>query len=121
MATANIYFDRGRFDDADYHYTLLRREYPRSELQFEAHLLGLQAKLRKYQGEDYDGTPLEEAKTLVKQLRSQFAGRLSTKKRSGCARSKASSIRKSPRATTAWPSTTTARSTTAPPGITTPR
>ena len=27
-------------------------------------------------GEDYDGTPLEEAKTLVKQLRSQFAGRL---------------------------------------------
>ena len=60
---------RGRFDDADYHYTLLRREYPRSELQFEAHLLGLQAKLRKYQGADYDGTPLEEAKTLVKQLR----------------------------------------------------
>ncbi|HEX4414108.1 MAG TPA: hypothetical protein VH107_10810, partial [Lacipirellulaceae bacterium] len=48
-----------------------------SELQFEAHLLGLQAKLRKYQGQDYDGTPLEEAKTLVKQLNSQFSGRLS--------------------------------------------
>ncbi|HEX2477097.1 MAG TPA: outer membrane protein assembly factor BamD, partial [Lacipirellulaceae bacterium] len=77
MATANIYFQRGRYDDADYHYTLLRREYPRSELQFEAHLLGLQAKLRKYQGADYDGTPLEEAKTLVKQLRIQFSGRLS--------------------------------------------
>jgi TolA-binding protein len=78
MATANIHFQRGRYDDADYHYTLLRREYPRSELQFEAHLLGLQAKLRKYQGEDYDGTPLEEAKTLVKQLRIQFSGRLSS-------------------------------------------
>ena len=77
MATANIYFARGRFEDADYHYKLLRREYPRSELQFEAHLLGLQALLRKYQGEDYDGTPLEEAKTLVKQLNSQFSGRLS--------------------------------------------
>jgi TolA-binding protein len=76
MATANIYFERGRYEDADYHYTLLRREYPRSELQYEAHLLGLQAKLRKYQGEDYDGAPLEEAKTLVKQLRMQFAGRL---------------------------------------------
>ena len=37
MATANIYFRRGRYDDADYHYTLLRKEYPRSELQFEAH------------------------------------------------------------------------------------
>jgi TolA-binding protein len=77
MATANNYFARGRFEDADYNYTLLRREYPRSELQFEAHLLGLQAKLRKYQGEDYDGTPIEEAKVLVKQLNSQFAGRLS--------------------------------------------
>ena len=77
MATANIYFRRGRYDDADYHYTLLRTQYPRSELQFEAHLLGLQAKLRKYQGADYDGSPLEEAKQLVKQLRMQFAGRLS--------------------------------------------
>jgi TolA-binding protein len=81
MATANIYFQRGRYDDADYHYTLLRREYPRSELQFEAHLLGLQAKLRKYQGADYDGSPLEEAKTLVKQLGMQFAGRLSTEEK----------------------------------------
>jgi outer membrane protein assembly factor BamD (BamD/ComL family) len=76
MATANIYFERHRYEDADYHYTLLRREYPRSEWQYEAHLLGLQAKLRKYQGEDYDGTPLEEAKTVVKQLRQQFASRL---------------------------------------------
>jgi TolA-binding protein len=76
MATANIYFERRRFDDADYHYTLLRTEYPQSEWQYEAHLLGLQAKLRKYQGEDYDGTPLEESKKLVKQLRVQFASRL---------------------------------------------
>jgi TolA-binding protein len=81
MATANIYFTRGRFDDADYHYTLLRKEYPRSELQFEAHLLGLQAKLRKYQGENYDGTPLEEAKVLVKNLNSQFSGRLSSEEK----------------------------------------
>jgi TolA-binding protein len=76
MATANIYFRRGRYDDADYHYTLLRREYPKSEFQFEAHILGLQAKLRKYQGPDYDGTPIEEADKLVKQIRRQFAGRL---------------------------------------------
>jgi len=81
MATANIYFRRGKFDDADYHYTLLRREYPKSEFQFEAHLLGLQAKMRKYQGADYDGTPLEEAQDLVKQLRVQFAGRLSTEEK----------------------------------------
>ena len=77
MATAGIYFRRHQYQDADYHYTLLRREYPRSEFQFEAHLLGLQTKLRKYKGPDYDGAPLEEAKKLVKQIRTQFAGRLS--------------------------------------------
>jgi outer membrane protein assembly factor BamD (BamD/ComL family) len=81
MATANIYFRRGRFDDADHHYSLLRREYPRSELQFEAHLLGLQSKLRKYQGPDYDAAPLEEAKDLVVQIRRQFTGRLSPDER----------------------------------------
>lgn len=81
MAVANIHFARGHFDDADYNYTLLRKEYPQSELQYEAHLLGLQAKLRKYQGEDYDGTPLEEAKLIVKQLRTNFSGRLPTEEK----------------------------------------
>ena len=76
MATADIYFREGKYEDADYHYTLLRHEYPRSEFQFEAHLLGLQSKLRKYQGEDYDGTPLEEAQQLVTQLRRNFNNRL---------------------------------------------
>ena len=79
--TAGIYFREGKYEDADYHYTLLRREYPRSEFQFEAHLLGLQSKLRKYQGDDYDGTPLEEAQQLVKQLRTNFAGQLSAEER----------------------------------------
>jgi outer membrane protein assembly factor BamD (BamD/ComL family) len=81
MAEAGIYFRHGEFEDADYNYTLLRREYPRSKHQFEAHLLGLQAKLRKYQGCDYDGTPLEEAQVLVKQLRTNFAGQLSAEER----------------------------------------
>ncbi|MEM8865825.1 MAG: outer membrane protein assembly factor BamD [Planctomycetota bacterium] len=76
MATAGIHFRRENFNDADYQYSLLRQEYPRSEHQFEAHILGLQAKLRKYLGPDYDGTPLEEAKVLMKQIRTQFAGRL---------------------------------------------
>ena len=81
MATAGIYFREGKYEDADYHYTLLRREYPRSEFQFEAHLLGLQSKLRKYQGEDYDGTPLEEAQQLVTQLRRNFNNQLSPEER----------------------------------------
>ena len=81
MATANSYFVRNRYNDADFNYEQIRREYPRSEHQFEAHILGLQCKIRKYQGPDYDGTPLIEAKKLVKQLKQQFAGRLSGEER----------------------------------------
>lgn len=81
MAMAGIYFRTDRFGDADHYYELLRQQYPRSEFQFEAHLLGLQAKLQKYQGPDYDGKPLEEAKVLAKQLRTQFAGRLTLEER----------------------------------------
>ena len=81
MATANSYFLRGRYNDADYQYGLIRSEYPRSEHQYEAHILGLQCKLRKYQGPDYDGTPLDEAKKLAKQLQVQFAGELSEEER----------------------------------------
>jgi outer membrane protein assembly factor BamD (BamD/ComL family) len=76
MATANSYFRRGRYNDADYHYDLLRKEYPRSDHQGNAHILGLQCKIRKYQGPDYDGKPLEEAKQLIRQQRMQFAAEL---------------------------------------------
>ncbi|MEO0531243.1 MAG: tetratricopeptide repeat protein [Planctomycetota bacterium] len=81
MATAGIHFRRNRFSDADYHYTLLRQEYPRSEHQFEAHVLGLQAKMRRYQGADYDGSVLEEAKRLEELTRINFSGRLNDEER----------------------------------------
>jgi TolA-binding protein len=81
MATAGIYFRRARFHDADYHYTLLRNEYPRSEHQFDAHVLGLQSILRKYQGADYDGQPLAEAKKLESRIRANFSGNLSQEER----------------------------------------
>lgn len=81
MAIAGIHFRGGRYGDADHYYTLLRQQYPRSDFQFEAHLLGLQSKMRKYQGPDYDGAPLEEAKVLAGQLRTQFAGQLTADER----------------------------------------
>lgn len=81
MATAGIHFRRRRFSDADYHYTLLREEYPRSEHQFEAHVLGLQAKLQRYHGPDYDGTPLREAERLEERTRINFSGRLTEEER----------------------------------------
>jgi TolA-binding protein len=76
MAMGNSYFLRGRYNDADAQYELLRKEYPRSDHQYDSHILGLQCKLRKYQGPSYDGTPLEEAQVLVKQLKVQFNGQL---------------------------------------------
>jgi len=72
MATATAYFTNGHYDDADYHFGLVRTEYPQSEHQFGAHLLGLQTKLRRYQGPDYDGTVLDEAEKLAEQLLRQF-------------------------------------------------
>ena len=81
MTTANSFFLRGRYNDADYHYRTLREEYPQSEHQFEAHILGLQCKLRIYQGPNYDGGPLEDAKKLVKQIKQQFGAELSAEER----------------------------------------
>jgi outer membrane protein assembly factor BamD (BamD/ComL family) len=76
MATANSYFIKGRWDDADYHYGLIRSEYPRSEFQYQAHLLGLRCKLLNYQGPDYDGKPLDEAEEVATQLLTQFSSEL---------------------------------------------
>ncbi len=72
MATANTYFRKGRYEDAAYHYDVVRKEYPRSEHQPRAHLLGIQSKLQMYQGHLYDGTPLKEADELAEQALSQF-------------------------------------------------
>jgi outer membrane protein assembly factor BamD (BamD/ComL family) len=72
MATANHYFLKGRWDDADYHYGLLRSEFPKSEHQFQAHLLGLRCKLLRYQGPAYEGSPLDESEDLATQLLTQF-------------------------------------------------
>jgi outer membrane protein assembly factor BamD (BamD/ComL family) len=76
MATANAHFGRGRYEDASYYYDLLRKEYPHSEHQVRAHVLGLQSKLQVYQGELYDGTPLVEADEIAKQTLTQFRNQL---------------------------------------------
>jgi outer membrane protein assembly factor BamD (BamD/ComL family) len=72
MATANAYFLKGRWDDADYHYGLLRSEFPKSEHQYQSHLLGLRCKLLRYQGPGYEGSQLDEAEDLATQLLTQF-------------------------------------------------
>jgi outer membrane protein assembly factor BamD (BamD/ComL family) len=72
MNVANTYFASGRYRDADHYYTMLRNEFPKSEHQFQAFLLGLRSKLLVYQGPDYDSKPLEEAEKVAEQLLTQF-------------------------------------------------
>lgn len=72
LAAGNAHFRAGNFLKADEYYTDLRKSFPSSEHQFNAHLLGMQAKLRSYRGADYSGVPLDEAEKLIEQMRKQF-------------------------------------------------
>ena len=76
MATAIAYFQRGLYENAAQDFDLLRKEYPNSKYQKDAHLLDLQAKMRVYQGKFYDPTALNEAGELADQLLSQYGSQL---------------------------------------------
>ena len=76
LAQANAHFLDRQWLDADYFYGLLRSEYPDSEFLLQAHLLGLQAKLRSYQGPGYEGGVLDEAEILAEQTLVQFPDQL---------------------------------------------
>jgi outer membrane protein assembly factor BamD (BamD/ComL family) len=72
MAMGNAYFRIGRYEEAAYNYDLLRKEYPNSKYQALAHVLGLQAKMRVYQGTMYDQAPLNDANKIADQALKQF-------------------------------------------------
>ncbi|MCE9629485.1 MAG: tetratricopeptide repeat protein [Planctomycetia bacterium] len=76
MAQANAHFLDRQWLDADYFYGLLRSEYPDSDFLLQAHLLGLQSKLRAYQGPGYEGGILDEAEILAEQVLVQFPDQL---------------------------------------------
>jgi len=76
MAQANTHFIDRQWMDADYFYGLLRSEYPDSDFLLQAHLLGIQAKLRAYQGPGYEGAMLDEAGLLADQVMVQFPDQL---------------------------------------------
>ena len=80
MATGNAYFLKGRYEDAAEHYDLVRKEYPKSEHQLNAHLLGMKSKLETYQGPKYGGTPLEDAEEIAGQTVRQFGTELGSER-----------------------------------------
>ncbi len=72
MAYGNELFRAAKYVQADEMYTDVRKTFPNSEHQFNAHFLGLKAKLLSYQGTDYSGTPLDEAEKLIQQIHTHF-------------------------------------------------
>ena len=76
MASGAAYFRRGEYESASSQFKTLRKDYPNSEHQKNAHLLGLQSEMRVYQGEFYDPTSLEEAKKIADTTLTQFGREL---------------------------------------------
>ena len=72
LALANGYFEKKRFMDASDTYEDLRRTFPNSEHQFDAHLFELRSRLQSYQGKNYDAANLEKAERLLKTIVTQF-------------------------------------------------
>lgn len=72
MALAVAYFERGKYVKADELFSDLRENFPSSQHQFDAHLLGLKAKMLSYEGPDYDGGPLDEAEAIIRSMAAQF-------------------------------------------------
>jgi outer membrane protein assembly factor BamD (BamD/ComL family) len=72
MAAGLAEFKAGDYMRADELLTDLRRSFPNSEHQFRAHLLGLQCKLKIYQGSQYSLQPMDDAEQLIKQIQRQF-------------------------------------------------
>lgn len=76
MATANAYFLKQRYEDAAYHYDLLRKDYPQSEHAVNAAFLAVKSYQLTYQGPLYDGTPLEKAEQAADEILAVYNAKL---------------------------------------------
>ena len=72
LALANGYLEQGKYMDASDTYEDLRRTFPNSEHIFKAHIYELQARLKAYQGKDYESANLEKAEKLLRTMVTQF-------------------------------------------------
>jgi len=64
MLEASYYLRKGNYSEADYLYSALRENYPKSPHFENAYVLGSHVKLMAYQGPAYDPKGLEEAEEL---------------------------------------------------------
>ncbi len=68
MALGSAFFRAGRYQEAADAFDDLRKSYPGSPHQFNAHLFELKALLETYAGPEYDGAPLEKADKLLQAI-----------------------------------------------------
>lgn len=64
MLTASYHFRQGDNMEASRVYKILRDEYPKSQHLQNSYVLGSHVRLMSYQGDQYDGKALEEARQL---------------------------------------------------------
>ena len=72
LALGKAFMQANRFYEAADTFEDLRRNYPGSKHQFDAHMLELQCRLEGYQGKSYDDTPLRKADDLMKTIVKRF-------------------------------------------------
>lgn len=72
MALGKAFFEAEKYADSADTFEDLRRTYPGSQHQFEAHMLELKARLLAYEGAEYDGTQLRKADVILKQMVNLF-------------------------------------------------
>jgi outer membrane protein assembly factor BamD (BamD/ComL family) len=72
MELATEAFRKGKYQEARDTFDDLRRTYPDSPHQFDAHFLGLKSSMEVYQGAQYPSEPIDEAEKLIKQMVKQF-------------------------------------------------
>ncbi len=75
MATGDALYANGRFEEADFRYQMLIKDYPQSNYLYQAHHQSLKCKIQMYQGPDYSSASLVEAGELVDQMLLQFPQR----------------------------------------------
>lgn len=72
MLAATASYKAGKYYRADELLNDLRRSFPNSKHQYNAHMIGLQCKMELYQGPSYDAGPLDSAEEIVRQMKRQF-------------------------------------------------
>jgi len=72
MAAAVEHFRQGHYLEADEFLTDLRETFTDSEHLFNAHILGIRAKMEMYAGAKYSRMVLDEANKLIRQTRTRF-------------------------------------------------